>query len=414
MRIFKRIFICFLSACLLFCCAGCKKEPLKANAVNLSENIKPLKVKRQKIDDSFLLAQGDFALNLFKTEAKKHNENLNISPYSLSFALSMVAGGAEGQTLSEFERTLMRGIKRDRWNGNMHSLLKQIDSSIMQADSLWLENNGKNINQAFIESTAGYFDASVHYINFEADDAADELNNWVNQSTRGRIKSIADDFTPNTRIFLANTVYLNTSWSSTHSEKAVKQEAFNCADGTQSTVKMMYTVLKNSKNYLSDNQCEGYIKNCAGNYRFVALMPKDGVNIKDFIASLNAEKLKALAENAQSKKIKAGMPCFNIESSINFMESLKEMGIKSAYNESLADFSSIRDDKSLFMGNTLQKTVINVDLEGVRASAATGQEIVMMSPVPTEEITVVLNRPFVYAVLNEFNLPVFVGMVTQL
>lgn len=66
------------------------------------------------------------------------------------------------------------------------------------------------------------------------------------------------------------------------------------------------------------------------------------------------------------------------------------------------------------MGKTVQNTYIDVDMSGIRAASATGQEIVYRGSVPTAEKELVLNRPFVYIILDQNNIPVFIGTVTQL
>lgn len=415
MRFFKKSVSLMLIAVMLFCVAGCGGKNAGAEAINLSENIEPVEIKRQNLSNDFVSAQQDFALKLFATESQKHQDNLNISPYSLSFALSIVAAGAEGETLSQFEEVLMNSMSREEWNNNMYSYLCNNKKYLSQADSLWIAKNESNVKEAFLRNTLGNFGACVHYVNFGSEEAVREVNNWVKEKTQGKIQSVVDKFDANTAMYVADTVYMDIPWATTHRASEVKEEIFTCADGKENTVKMMYSTLSaNKQAYISDEKAEGFIKDCNGDYKFIALMPNKGVDIKDYISSLDGNRLRNILSSGEKVNLKTGMPNFTIESSINFRETLIEMGIKAAYDAYTADFTGILDDNILYMGETSQKTNINVDISGIHAVSATGQEIIYKIPIPTEKRVIVLNRPFVYIIADQYNIPVFIGAVTML
>ncbi len=415
MRFFKKSICLILIVTMLFWIAGCGNSNAGAEVINLSENIQPLEVKRQKLSDNFIKAQQDFALRLFVIESKKHQDNLNISPYSLSFALSIAAGGAEAETLSQFQKVLMNSMGREEWNNNMYSYLQKNKNYLSQADSLWIAKNESDVKEAFLQNTLSNFGSSVYYVNFGSEEAVREVNNWAKENTQGKIQKVVDKFDKNTAMYFADAVYMDIPWATTHRTSEVKEEIFTCANGEKSTVKMMYSTLSaNKQTYISDTNAEGFIKTCIGDYKFIALMPKEGIDINDYIASLDGNRLRNILSNGEKVTLKAGMPYFSIENGINFKETLIEMGIGNAYDVHNADFTGISDNGILYMGDTIQKTYINVDIGGIHAASATGQEMVYMSVVPTEEKAIVLNRPFVYIIANQYNIPVFVGAVTVL
>lgn len=415
MRILKKSICLLLTFAMLFWIAGCGSSNADSKVVNLSENIQPVKVKQQKLSNDFISTQQDFALEVFATESKKHTGNLNISSYSLSFALSIVAGGAQGNTLSQFEAVLMNSMNSKEWNKNMYSYLQKNKNYLSQADSLWISKYEKDVKQGFLQNTLGNFDACVYSINFGNKNAVHQVNSWVSEKTKGKINSIVDKFDANTAMYVADAVYINTPWETTHRADDVKEEVFTCANGNESTVKMMYSNLsENQPSYIKDENAEGFIKSCQGDYKFIALMPSLEIDINDYIASLDGNRLRNILSSGEKVKLKTGMPYFTIESSINFKETLIEMGIKDAYDAYNADFTGILDDNTLYLGETSQKTYINVDIGGIHAASATGQEIIYKSPISTEEKAVVLNRPFVYIIANEYNIPIFIGVVTTL
>ena len=66
---------------------------------------------------------------------------------------------------------------------------------------------------------------------------------------------------------------------------------------------------------------------------------------------------------------------------------------------------------AIWIGRILHKTNIEVDRKGTKAAAATVVEMRAKNAVVMDETKyVILNRPFVYAIVeNETGLPVFIG-----
>jgi serpin B len=325
----KKVLACILMVVFVFTLCSCRSS--KTVFVNLSENIEPIEIKRQNLSDDFISAQQNFALKLFATEYKKERQNINISPYSLSFALGIVASGAQGDTLSQFETFLMNGMNREEWNKNMFSYLKKNKNRFSQADSLWIAHNKSNVKETFLQNAKGYFGANVYSLNFKNKEAVREVNNWVKENTQGKIQEIADDIDSNTTMYVANTLYIDFLWATTHRASDVKEEFFTCANGEKSRVKMMYSTLDaNQQTYICDKNAEGFIKKCQGDYKFIAIMPNEDVNMVDYINSFDATYLNSIMSNSQNIKLKTAMPQFVIENSVDFRETLIKLKFRSS------------------------------------------------------------------------------------
>ena len=68
-----------------------------------------------------------------------------------------------------------------------------------------------------------------------------------------------------------------------------------------------------------------------------------------------------------------------------------------------------------YISEVLHKTYIQVDENGTKASAATAIVMPECSAYgPQEFRTVKLDRPFVYMILDANDLPLFIGVVTEL
>ena len=80
-----------------------------------------------------------------------------------------------------------------------------------------------------------------------------------------------------------------------------------------------------------------------------------------------------------------------------------------------ADFSGISESVPLSIGKVIHKTHIDVDSEGTRAAAVTAVTIRKngMPFVPNQK-EVVLDRPFIYLILDQNDIPLFMGAVSDI
>ena len=118
---------------------------------------------------------------------------------------------------------------------------------------------------------------------------------------------------------------------------------------------------------------------------------------------------------ADTKGVKVTMPKFRGETEMKLKETLQAMGMTDAFQLDTADFSGMVEsgEKELFVNQVLHKTYISVDELGTKAGAVTSVQ--MLAGEAFIENSVILDRPFVYAIIdNATNLPIFIGTVTDI
>ncbi|CAF3603534.1 unnamed protein product [Rotaria sp. Silwood1] len=137
----------------------------------------------------------DFHLNLYKSVVStKPDDNVFLSPYSISLALTMVTGGARGKTEKEL-LNLLQVPSRDK----LDPLVKQLMSisrlpEIKLANRLYPDDDFpilptfKNRLQKLYNSTLVSVDLNAK----DATPAIDEINTWVSNQTGGHIKKALD------------------------------------------------------------------------------------------------------------------------------------------------------------------------------------------------------------------------------
>lgn len=110
------------------------------------------------------------------------------------------------------------------------------------------------------------------------------------------------------------------------------------------------------------------------------------------------------------------MPKFSYDDELRLNGLLENLGMPTAFDGGKADFTRMAScaDGNLFIGDILHKTFISVDERGTRAGAATAVAMNSES-ISVPELTVTLDRPFVFMILDNTNgLPIFIGAVIDI
>lgn len=154
-----------------------------------------------------------------------------------------------------------------------------------------------------------------------------------------------------------------------------------------------------------------------GRYAFVGLLPNEGVSIADYVAGLTGGKLHALLNEHRYGMVEAAIPRFTASSSLELSDALKAMGVTDAFDASHADLRAMGSapNDQLYVSAVLHKTYLSLDENGTKAAAVTAVVADTASAEPPEVHRVVLDRPFVYMIVDTHaNLPLFLGTVTQM
>ena len=404
-----------LAAAIAVCVSGCSET---VKAADLMKNISQNSVLGKAADGVFTASMADFSLKLFK-ESITAKENSLISPLSVMLALAMTANGAEGETLRQMEALLGGGIPLSELNEYLHSYAKNLPSKDKSklgiANSIWFRDDGNSlqVEEDFLQKNADYYSAAAYSSAFDKQTLSD-INGWVKTNTDGMIDKILEEIKELDMLFLINAVVFDAEWQNVYKKENVRKGKFTDIDSDIRDVDFMHS---NEYGYLDDGMATGFVKPYAnGAYSFVALLPNEDVAIQDYIESLMGTGFIDTLNNEQHDMlVYAAIPKFEYDYSISMINALETLGVRDAFDEYIADFcsmgTSMVGNGNLYISEVLHKTYISVDELGTKAGAVT---MVLMetggSSGPPDHKVVTLDRPFVYAIIdNATNLPVFIG-----
>ena len=395
-------------------------------------------IEAQELDSTYADGLNEFAYNIFSK--LKGKENVFISPYSISMALSMLYNGADEKTRTEVAKVLGYHLLTDYSNAysetanqymNANSkylmdVLQKADPKveISIANSIWLAKDvafQDTIDTALLAPVRNYYNADIFQVDFTKDKTLDQVNEWVSDKTEGMIDPFLEQFQDKEllRLFLANAIYFNGKWSKPFSPDDTRPEPFIGLNSTE-TVDMMF-MNKEEYRYYSENGMRA-IEIPYGNGSVVmnVLIPEDTENssISEVYDALSTSVVNQFLEKLDAAYIQElgtlALPKFEMEYGTKSLNgALQELGMKDAFIEGEADFALIGDD--LFVSQVSHKAKIQVEEWGTKAAAATGIEYGTTSALPEEPLQFIVNVPFIFFIRDkQTDSILFMGEMNQM
>ena len=387
------------------------------NLIELTKNQPEINAEFKWVDNTFATANTEFYLNLLK-QLNEKDQNTVFSPLSLINVLGMTANGAGGKTLKEIEKVIAGGMDISEFNkyiADYADYKYRREDGLTLANSIWITNdNSIKAKNTFLGQCKGIYKSQVFKTDFN-DVGVAQINGWVSKYTNGKITKIIDGFQGSEAMILTNALHFEDTWSRPFKEENVRTEKFTNSNGKRVNVSMMYS---QEPDYLSGKNCTGFIKDYYKSESFVALLPKEGMSTEEFLTTLTATDLQEILKSNEINyeyEVKIELPKFTVDYNTSLKSTLKNLGIKTAFSKSEADFSAMADSKAnLYVADVLHSTTIEVNEKGTVATAGT-VSIVANKGSPDKIKEVILNRPFVYFIIdNSTKLPIFCGTINHL
>ena len=371
------------------------------------------------IDTNIVTANTQFGFDLFDEIRKiEQDQNIFISPLSISIALAMTLNGASGETEQAMTNTLqLQGLGPESINTGYAGLRHALQTSdpkvtLTIANSLWARQDVP-FKQDFLQRNTEFFGAKVSTLDFTDPNTLTTINQWVSTNTNGKITKILDEISADMVLFLINAIYFKGTWQTEFDPSHTRDGTFYLATGAEKQVPMMTRTGDYS-----------YYENHEEKFQAISLPYGDGrmsmdiflpyreSDLDTFLDGLNTENWDNWVSQFHEQEVFLSMPKFKLEYEKTLNNPLQSLGMDIAFAPGLADFSRMADlevlGQNLYIGEVLHKAVVEVNEEGTEAAAVTSVGIRATSAPPA----FMANRPFFFAIRdNETKTVLFMGTV---
>lgn len=412
-----------------------KKDFKKKTVKNLSKQAK--KIENFGWNDIGFLEWKEldtFCYTMFQKAISSKEENPVISPLSAYLALALVADGAKGNTKTQFDSVLGKNMLSTRIHQLTESFAKiSGNTKLSIADSIWLDDLF-TANDSWLSNMVNYYDAEIFQADLSTNTARQEINRWVSKKTKKLIPSMfKENLEEDVALLLINTIYLKAKWMNPFDSALTDQRTFTNENGKEIKTKFMNQYRSYCSYFKSKDADIVILPYDDERLSMIAILPKGDMTARELAKKLTEKKISNYIKNAEPTYSNLHFPKFTMQYSKKMNDILIEIGLEDAFSPSKADFTGLgttgNEKDSLYISEVLQEIKIKVKEDGTQAAAATDISMKTTGGVPTEKAKeITFDKPFLYLIVDtktpfgendldkesNFNIPLFMGMVTKL
>lgn len=380
----------------------------------------------------------EFAFDLFR-QVSQVDENVVLSPYSLSALLAILTNAAAENTRTQFltvlhntdlnllnagtvkiEQSLKQNHTCEHWFCCKFQKLCELfrrklptSQTLVYANGLWADKSF-TYKSSFLNMMDENKSASFYRLDFanNPEQARTTINDWVADNTNNRIEELIPkgSITSSARLVLTNAIFFKGLWEFPFSPSATQAKDFTLTSGNQLMKPIMQ--LTHRFDYAENNVAQLVILPYANSTLFMAvLLPKANHSLQELKTTMNASGFINLLNNAHEREVAVSFPKFKFETTFNALsKNVIALGITDAFTDR-ANFSNMTNDP-LMISEIIQKALIEVDEVGTVAAAATG--VVMFGTAYTPPVIFNADHPFMFFIIDRVSkIILFMGQVTD-
>lgn len=359
-----------------------------------------------------------FALDLYHA-LDRPGENLFYSPYSISLALAMTYGGAQGATAEQMAGALHFTLPGER----LHPAFNAVDQELASrseipggegadgkgfrlnvVNDLWGQHD-LSFQPAFLDLLAQNYGAGLRPMDFKNNHEAarKEINNYIAEKTEQRIKDLLAEgvLNPMTRLVLTNAIYFNAAWLKPFEESLTEDAPFTLLDGSQVSVPMMRRGRSERLNYADGDGYQAVALPYENAQLAMLLLVPDEGQFEAFEDGLDAARLESIRAEMSFTLVEVSMPRFKVESAFQLKDALTALGMQDAFIPEAADFSGMTGQRDLFISDVVHKSFVSVDEAGTEAAAATAVVMETTAMIIDEPVQLTIDRPFIFMIIDQ-------------
>lgn len=344
-----------------------------------------------------------FAIDLYKELIKSGDKNIFFSPISISLAMGMTYAGSDGETKAQVAKALYFPLDDKSFHKEMGSIQKSIAGKstkgveISLANQLWVDKSYK-FDCSYLKLASKSYDAPVQLMNFRTkpDESRQEINRWVEQKTKNRIKDLlpSGSISDITTLVLTNAIYFKGQWANKFEESKTQDGDFTLLNGSKVKSRMMNANGK-YKVYQGNDLKIIELPYVGDSFSMLVLLPNENSSIKSLEKGLQQKELNHFIDLMTDSDVRLSLPKFKFESGYELKPILSTLGMPIAFSNQ-ADLSRMSGKKDLKIDEVFHKAFVEVSEEGTEAAAATAVVVVRKSfSIPIDFIA---NRPFLFII----------------
>ena len=345
------------------------------------------------------------------------SENVIYSPVNLYIALSAFAELTDNESREQILALLgyesieeSRKSASDVWNLSYQN--DGVMTSVL-ANSVWL-----NEDVSFVKKTMDILSSNYYTSSYKGEMGSktlnDELKNWLNEQTGGLLEDTAGSVELDSRniLALASSVYFQAEWDDEFLENKTEEGIFHTPT---EDVKCSFMNTSSPSEYYWGENFSSVSRSFSYGGEMMFILPDEDTDVQSLI---NDEQVLRYIYNTSEYKnskyitVNLSVAKFDVTSSIDLIDGLKNLGVTDIFNAEKSDFSPMtKDAQNIILSQAEHSARVMIDEKGCSGAAYTVLAAAGLGVPPEEEVNFVLNRPFMFVVKSSMGVPMFIGII---
>ncbi len=373
---------------------------------------------------SVVAGNSAFAWDLYRQLAVE-DDNVVLSPFSVSAALGMTSAGTRGDTEAQLGAALHQDIPADRWHPAWGQLIGDLAGDKGRPYRLEVANrlfgqSGYPFLEDFLAICEDDWGAPLEEVDWMGSPEVGRqiVNDWVEEQTSGLIEDLLPEKAvgSDTRLVLANAVYFLANWETQFDEDDTRPAPFHTLDGGEVQVDMMFmdTTMVDEPHHITARWTdEGQTGIARLPYKgdevaAYLIVPSEVDGLPEWEQRITSEAFdEEVAPLRMDRPAGTGawiiqMPKLELEWKQSLIPALRALGVEDLFEDGVCDLTGMvlsPEADTLFVSEVLHSTYLKVDEVGTEAAAATAVVVTEESGAMINEIKA--DRPFLFVVRDD-------------
>ncbi|WP_419920578.1 serpin family protein [Candidatus Poriferisodalis sp.] len=323
------------------------------------------------------------------------------SPISIGVAFSLSRAGASSDTAAMLDEIFGFAEQGSHSAANAVGLMlakASAEPNTVEVANRLFPDDGFSPRPEFLDTAAAHYGATIQPVDTaDGAAAAEVINQWVSGRTRGLIPVIVNEaVVQDQELILVNTVYLKADWLEPFLADLTSDGKFTTDTGHSVIVPFMRDPEAVDRRYVRMDGADAVELPYVGrDLAMWLIVPHERDGLAAVEESLDAAALVGLSGAARQGTVDLTMPKWEqtLAPPADLFEWLCPLGFCPG-----AGFDGIAP--GIFITSALHSAKVIVDEKGTEAAAATSMGFELSAP-PPPDLTVVADRPFLWAIIHQ-------------
>lgn len=353
----------------------------------------------------------DFASRLYRVVSSRTDDNVFLSPFTVSAALSALLSVTNGPTRDQLIQGLsLAGLDPETLPDVFQSLRTEVQQGLdLKLGVAILPSSGFQVSSSYLNLVQTKFGGNAQSLDYTVPhEATNTINRWAQDQTGDMVQELVTSLDPQTQLLVATAASYQTRFSPAFNASITQDERFYVDRYHVVMVPMMFRADKYFLAY--DRSLKvGVLKlPMVDGLAMLVLLPDEGVDITTVEEEVTGEKIQAWIRQLKKTKLEVQLPRFLLERSYSLRDNLQTLDITQVFQDD-ADIINMGGSQGPKLTQVYQKSVLSVD-ESSDDITSGGGVSVFTSPPPR----LTINRPFLFIIYHQrTSSMLFMGRVTD-